>query len=124
MAVITNYWRIWRWDGLGLGLSALCLAHCLATTFFFALMSSLGGAVGDPILHEIGLALAVIFGSLSLYQGVRKHGFIMPAAIGSLGIGAMLGALSIPHGSSETLFTMVGVGLLGFGHVLNFRASA
>jgi hypothetical protein len=41
---------------------------------------------------------------------------------GALGIGMMGGALTVPHGSVEIAFTVVGVTLLGLGHLLNHRA--
>jgi hypothetical protein len=46
------------------------------------------------------------------------------AEVGALGLGVMAGAVSLPHdGSGETLFTLVGVGLLALGHDLNQRAA-
>jgi hypothetical protein len=50
----------------------------------------------------------------------------MPASMGAFGLGMMAGALSLPHDGSgaETLWTVVGVGLLAFGHDLNRRATA
>jgi hypothetical protein len=51
------------------------------------------------------------------------HGFVMPAAIGALGIGMMAGALTIPHGTTEILWTVMGVAVLALGHDLNHRAS-
>ena len=48
---------------------------------------------------------------------------MMPAAIGSLGIGVMSGALTLPHGGTEIVYTMVGVAILALGHDLNLRAS-
>ena len=40
----------------------------------------------------------------------------------SIGIGMMGGALALPHGGVEIAFTVVGVTLLGLGHLLNHRA--
>jgi hypothetical protein len=114
--------REWRWDELGLGLAGLCLVHCLATSILLAVLATAGGALLDPIIHEIGLVLAIIFGVLALAHGMLQHGFMMPAAIGALGIGVMGGALTLPHGGTEIVYTMVGVAILALGHDLNVRA--
>ena len=116
-------WRDWRWDGLGLSVAGLCLMHCLATSVFLALFAAAGGALLHPAIHEIGLVFAIGFGILALSQGVLRHGFILPAAIGALGIGMMSGALTLPHGDIEVLYTVLGVGVLAMGHMLNHRAS-
>lgn len=116
-------WKKMGWDGIGLSLAGLCLVHCLATSVFLILLASVGGILVDPIIHETGLVLAIIFGLLALGKGVRDHGFIMPAAIGALGIGVMAGALTLPHGGIEVFYTILGVSVLALGHDLNHRAA-
>ena len=109
-------------DRLGIALSGLCVVHCLASAVFVALLASAGGLLLDPIVHEAGLVLAIGLGLVALGRGVVDHGFMMPAAVGSLGLGVMAGALSLPHDGAEVLYTIVGVGLLALGHDLNRRA--
>ena len=48
-----------------------------------------------------------------------QHGRFLPPSISGLGIGAMAAALSLPHGGSEMVATMIGVVLLATGHFLN-----
>ncbi len=110
-------------DRLAIGLSGLCLVHCLATAVFLALLSTIGGLLGDPIIHEVGLVLAMILGAVALGRGVLEHGFLLPAAVGSLGLGVMAGALQLGHDGTEAIFTMAGVGILALGHRLNFLAA-
>lgn len=109
-------------DGLGIGLAGLCIVHCLTTTVVFALLASAGGILLDPVIHEVGLMFAILFGTIALGKGLWDHGFIMPACIGALGIGVMAGALTLPHGDGEIFFTMAGVAILALSHDLNFRA--
>ena len=116
-------WKSWRWDGLGLSIAGLCLVHCLATSVALVFLASAGGVLLDPVIHEAGLLLAIVFGVLALGKGLWDHGFIMPAAVGALGIGIMGGALTLPHGGTEILWTILGVGVLALGHYLNHRAS-
>jgi MerC mercury resistance protein len=120
---MTQVWKTWRWDGLGLSVAGLCLVHCLATSVILVFLASAGGILLDPAIHEGGLVLAIIFGTLALGRGVWQHGFLMPAAIGALGIGMMAGALTLPHGGTEILYTIMGVAVLALGHDLNHRAS-
>ena len=76
----------------------------------------------EPGYHEVGLLLAIILGMLALGKGFQDHGLFLPATVGALGIGMMGGALTLPHGGVEIAFTVVGVTLLGLGHLLNHRA--
>jgi hypothetical protein len=109
-------------DGLGIGLAGLCIVHCVTTTAIFAVLASAGGILLDPVIHEVGLMFAILFGTIALGKGLWDHGFIMPACIGALGIGVMAGALTLPHGDGEIFFTMAGVAILALSHDLNFRA--
>jgi hypothetical protein len=112
-----------RLDRFAMGLSGLCLVHCLATTVLLALLSVAGGALGAPIVHEIGLTLAMIMGAISLGRGILEHGYAMPSAVGGLGLGVMSGALTLPHDGTEALYTIIGVGILALGHRLNLIAA-
>jgi len=112
-----------RLDRLAMTLSGLCLVHCLATTVLLALLSAVGGALGAPIIHEVGLTLAMVMGAFSLGRGILDHGYSMPSAVGGLGLGVMAGALTMPHNGSEAVYTIVGVAILALGHRLNFIAA-
>ena len=118
VAIPTN-----RLDRMAIGLSGLCVVHCLATTILLALVSAAGGVLGAPIIHEVGLSLAMIMGGLSLGRGIMEHGYSMPSAVGGLGLGVMAGAMTMPHDGSEALYTVVGVAILALGHRLNFIAA-
>lgn len=112
-----------RWDRMAIALSGLCIVHCLASAVLLGLLSIAGGLLGAPIVHELGLVLAMLLGAVALGKGVVEHGFMMPSAVGALGLGVMSGALQLPHNGSEALYTIVGVGLLALGHRLNILAS-
>jgi hypothetical protein len=110
-------------DRIAIGLSGLCLVHCLATAVFLAVVSSIGGLLGAPIIHEVSLVLAIGLGAVALVRGVLEHGYMLPGAVGALGLGVMTGALQLPHDGTEALYTMVGVGIVALGHRLNFMAA-
>lgn len=111
-----------RLDRWAIMLSWLCVVHCLSGAIILTLVASAGGLLVDPIIHEVGLGLAIMLGVVAIGRGVWEHGYMLPAAIGSLGVGTMAGALTIPHGELETIYTIVGVAILALGHDLNRRA--
>jgi hypothetical protein len=110
-------------DRIAIGISGLCLVHCLATAVLLAVLATAGGMLGSPIIHEVGLTLAMLLGTVSLGRGIVEHGFMMPSAVGALGLGVMFGALQLPHGGGEEVFTLLGVGVLALGHRLNGLAA-
>jgi hypothetical protein len=112
-------------DRIAMGISGLCVVHCIASSILLAMLSAAGGILGAPVVHEVGLAIAILLGAVALGRGAFEHGYMMPAAMGSFGLGIMAGALSLPHGAGmETVWTVVGVGILALGHDLNRRATA
>ena len=108
-----------RLDRMAIGLSGLCLVHCVATAVALGLLSAAGGFLGAPVIHEIGLVLAMLLGAFALGRGIIEHGYMLPSAIGGLGLGVMAGALTMPHDGSEALFTVAGEMVLALGHRLN-----
>ena len=112
-----------RFDRLAIGLSGLCVVHCIATTVLVAFLSAAGGMLGADWIHEAGLTLAMGIGAFALYRGIQEHGFMMPSAVGGLGLGVMAGALTLPHDGTEAAATIVGVLILALGHDLNRRGT-
>lgn len=112
-----------RLDRLAIGLSGLCLVHCVVTSVVLAVVASVGQSLGAPWIHEIGLSLAIAMGALALGKGIYEHGYAMPSAVGGLGLGVMAGALTLPHDGSEAVYTMLGVAILALGHRLNYIAA-
>jgi hypothetical protein len=109
-------------DRLAIGLSGLCLVHCLASAIFVAMLASAGGMLLHPAVHEVGLVLAIGLGVVAQGRGIVEHGFMMPSAIGGLGLGVMAGSLGLPEGGAGTVYTIIGVLILALGHDLNRRA--
>jgi hypothetical protein len=115
--------RTSRLDRLAMALSGLCVVHCVATAVLLAMLSAAGGFLGSPAIHEVGLTLAMILGGFALGRGIIEHGFMMPSAVGGLGLGVMAGALTLPHNGLEPVYTVIGVLILALGHRLNAMAA-
>ena len=109
-------------DRLAIGVSGLCVVHCVASAVLLTVLASAGGLLVNPVFHEVGLMIAIVLGAIGLGRGVLVHGFMLPAAIGSLGLGMMAGTLTLHHGTVETLYSVAGVLILALGHDLNRRA--
>jgi hypothetical protein len=111
-----------RLDRIAMGISGLCVVHCVATAILLGLLASAGGFLGSPVVHEVGLTFAILIGAIALGRGIFEHGFMLPSAIGGLGLGVMAGALSLPHDGREPIYTVIGVMIVALGHRLNVLA--
>ena len=113
-----------RLDRLAMGLSGLCAVHCVATVVLLGMVASAGGMLGKPVIHEVGLSLAMIIGAVALGRGIREHGFLLPSAVGSIGLATMAYAMTLHETGFEPVFTILGVLTLALGHKLNIEAKA
>ena len=111
-----------RLDRVAMGLSGLCLVHCVATAILLGMLATAGGILGQPIIHEVGLMLAMVIGAIALGRGVREHGFMLPAAVGFTGLCVMAYALTLHETGLEPVYTVAGVMILALGHRLNVMA--
>jgi len=113
-----------RLDRLGIALSGLCAVHCLAgiaLVTFFGLGSVAGDALFAPVIHRVGLALAIAVAALTLGLAALRHGQHKSLAIGAIGIVLMFSGLFAPHGLIEAMLTIAGVLLVALAHLRNLR---
>ena len=111
-----------RLDRIAMGLSGLCAVHCVATAVLLGLLASAGGMLGKPIIHEVGLTLAMVLGAIALGRGMREHGLVLPLAVGTVGLTIMAYAMTLRESGLEPVVTIVGVSVLALGHRLNIKA--
>ena len=105
-----------------MGLSGLCAVHCGATAVLVGRVASAGGLLGKPVIHEVGLALAMILGAIALGRGIREHGFLLPCMVGFSGLAIMGFAMTLHESGFEPAVTILGVSVLALGHRLNMMA--
>lgn len=108
-------------DKSAIGLSGLCLLHCLATTLVIALLSVGTTGFFQHDIHKIGLALAIPLAVVGLGRGVFRHRRWVVIALGFVGIGFMAFALTMQHGHAELGFTVLGAAFVAWAHWLNIR---
>lgn len=109
-------------DRVAMALSGICVVHCVLTAVLLALLSAAGGILGKPIIHEVGLSLAMILGAIGLGRGLREHGSLLPSMVGALGLCIMAYALTLHESHFEPVYTVAGVIILALGHRLNLVA--
>lgn len=113
-----------RLDGVGVFLSGLCAVHCVLGLILVPLLGLGGGVLLSPRIHEVGLALAISVGLVTLGLSALRHGRLRPALIGACGLVLMALALGVGHGPREAALTIAGVALVAFAHWQNLRAAA
>jgi peptidoglycan/LPS O-acetylase OafA/YrhL len=114
-----------RWiDISALGLSGLCLVHCLGGGLLLTVVAAL--SLQAPDAHDAHIALLAVAAPLALFafwRGWSKHRRHEPAVLGFVGVALMTLALLQAHGnSSEVILTLIGALLLGLGHIQNLKA--
>ena len=113
-----------RWlDRFGIGLGGLCVLHCLATIVIVLGLGGGGHFLLAPEIHTFGLAIAMMIAAFAFGWGAFKHRIGPAFVFAFIGLFLMGAALVSPHGMQETLLTLIGLGLVTVGHLMNLRAS-
>ena len=109
-------------DRMAICLSGFCLVHCIASAVLVAFLAAGGSFLLDPIFHEVGMGIALVLGLVGFGRGIVRHGYMLPSAVGGLGLGVMAGSLVVGHEDGGTLYSILGVLIVALGHDLNRRA--
>ena len=110
-----------RLDRAGMLLSGLCALHCVSGLFLVAFLGIGGGVLLNPMIHRVGLVLATIVAGVAIGLGAMRHRRKGPFVVAMTGLSFMGGALAVPHGTEEAVLTVIGVGLIACGHIMNLR---
>lgn len=111
-------------DGAALGLSGLCLIHCLALPLAAAALPLLGAWSDAEWVHGVILFAAAPLAAGALLRpghGLRPAGRLMALAAGGIVLLA-LGAFG--PAQCEVVATLAGSALLATAHILNWRRRA
>jgi hypothetical protein len=114
-------------DKVAIGLSVLCLVHCLALPMAVLLAPALEAALlgSESHVHWILLGLALPTSCYALWHGYRHHGRRAVPVMGFTGLAIMLlGVSHVTDRSLEAPITVVGVLVLLVAHVINLRFHA
>lgn len=111
-------------DGSAMGLSVLCLFHCLAMPLVVSILPMLGAHLfEETTIHVFFFAAAMPLSFFGLWLGVRgAHGGGRLMIIAGGGLLLMfVGALHDVSGDYDVAFTSTGVALVALAHFLNWR---
>jgi hypothetical protein len=109
-------------DGWAIGLSLLCLVHCLALPLLAASLPAAALLIThSTATHALLLALALPLGLVVLWRGRTAAG-PWPLRLGGAGFALMAGAIVLP--ALDQPLTIAGVALVMAGHLLNWRLTA
>ena len=113
-------------DKVSIGISALCLLHCLLFPSFMVLLSSfISVSLNSELIHYMLLFLVVPVSSFALIVGLNNHKNSFIFFIGLLGlvilVSALLIELPITIISGEILLTIIGSILITSSHYKNYK---
>ena len=114
-----------KMDKAAIGLSLMCVAHCLLTPIAIVMLPALGAMfLEDERFHSVLLFLVLPTSLLALTIGCRKHRRIEIVLIGLAGLLILFSVVIIGEESlgkfGEKAATVFGALIIAFAHVRNF----
>lgn len=120
---IAQQQRLDRW---AIGLSALCLVHCLAIPATLLVLPLFAHELisHQSWVHWLLLVLALPLSAFALLRGYRRHRYLPVVIAGGIGISIMfVGVAHIAGVELELPLSMAGALCLVYAHVQNMRHS-
>lgn len=113
-------------DRVAIGISSLCVLHCLITPVLLIAIPVLASTiVADETFHKILLVFVLPASSLALLLGCRRHKDWMVFSLGTLGLTQLALVAFFGHEilgeTGETVATVVSSLVLAVSHVRNYR---
>jgi hypothetical protein len=109
-------------DGAAIGLSGLCLLHCLALPFFAGVLPMLMPFT-DSHLHAQILYFAVPLSMVAVGIGYARHRSLRVVIAAAAGLVLLIVGATVAHGSlgllADRLFTISGSLVLAAAHLWN-----
>lgn len=113
-------------DGMAIGLSGLCLIHCLALPLMLIALPNISLASHWPEeLHLIAAVLAAFAccaAILPRLASLKKQQQVKITLCALIGLICLFGALAVSDHFVESLVTVIGSSLLIIAHIQNLRA--
>jgi len=114
-------------DRLGVFVSGACAVHCALVPILLVILPATGVLLGDERLEWGLLASAGLIASWSLVRGYRRHRSKYVLSLLIAGLVVLVGARTIEHLTNHVVLaaivSVLGAGMLIYGHVQNLRLS-
>lgn len=115
------------WDKIGLGLSGLCLIHCLLLPVALSALPWLGIVFEDEWVHMFFAAVAIPVAFIAFIPGFQKHHLKSVLFLGLAGVVfLLLGSVGhdlVGHDAAHWVTVIGGVSLVS-AHIANFKLSS
>ena len=113
-------------DKTAIGLSLLCVVHCLALPVVIVLAPAVSSlAIADESFHLWMVAVVIPVSAYALVLGCRKHRRMSVLVTGGIGLFVLAATPFAGHDllgeSGETALTLVGASLIAWSHLQNYR---
>ena len=112
-------------DQTSIGLSLVCAIHCLFVPVLLVALPSLASLPLESEMFHVWMVVAVLPISIfALTLGCKKHKRYKIIFLGALGLVSLISALlleSLVGEIGEKLLTLLGAGLIAWGHFTNFK---
>lgn len=114
-------------DKAAVGLSLLCVIHCLFLPIILILMPALTGllAFNDELFHRMLLVAVVPISAIALVIGYLHHRSHRVLLIGLVGLTILIVTSALGHAivgkHGEIALTVLGTSIIAYGHFLNYR---
>ena len=114
-------------DKAAVGLSFLCVVHCLFFPILLIVLPPLSGlfALDDEVFHLWLLFAVVPISSIALAMGYVHHRSGRVFLIGALGLMLLIFTAFLGHEFlgkyGEVVLTMMGSSIIAVGHIRNYR---
>ena len=112
-------------DQTSIGLSLVCAIHCLFVPVLLVALPSLASLPLESEMFHVWMVVAVLPISIfALTLGCKKHKRYKIISLGVLGLISLISALlleSLVGEIGEKLLTLLGAGLIAWGHFTNFK---
>ncbi|MEJ6498300.1 MerC domain-containing protein [Pseudoalteromonas lipolytica] len=113
-------------DKFAIGLSAMCVIHCLAVPVLLVLLPSTASlGLGNEQFHFWMLAVVLPSSLLALFLGYKKHKLYQLLILGSMGLTLLLSAVLLDENifgeAGEKILTLLGSLFVIAGYWFNFR---
>ncbi|MEP4889505.1 MAG: MerC domain-containing protein [Aliiglaciecola sp.] len=114
-------------DKTAVGLSLLCVVHCLLFPILLILMPPLSGllSINDTLFHRWLLFAVVPISAIALVMGYFHHRSRKVFLLASFGLTLLIVTALIGHdllGSvGEVVMTVIGSSIIAFAHIRNYQ---
>ena len=113
-------------DKLAIGVSTLCVLHCLFLPLFILLFPTLTlGFLGDESIHRTLLYIVIPLSMVALFLGCKKHKKNYIFSYGFSGMAVLIIAATWGHDffgeNGEIALTTLGALIISYAHILNQR---